>query len=68
MNGAILLTSGVIAISDDRTISGPGASRPTVSGNGSSRDFRLDSTTPKNVTINAMTITGAARRATAAPS
>ena len=58
VNGTILLTSGEIVISDALTISGPGASRLTVSGNGSSRVFRLDSTTPKNVTINSMTITG----------
>jgi len=58
VNGTILLTSGEIVVSDALTISGPGASRLTVSGNGASRVFRLDSTTPKNVTINSMTITG----------
>ncbi|HND56446.1 MAG TPA: choice-of-anchor Q domain-containing protein, partial [Pirellulaceae bacterium] len=58
VNGTILLTSGEIVISDAVTISGPGASRLTVSGNNASRVFRLDSTTPKNVTINSMTITG----------
>ena len=36
VNGTILLTSGEIVISDALTISGPGASRLTVSGNGAS--------------------------------
>lgn len=56
VTGTIKLTSGQLEISNDLTISGPGADSLTVSGNNQSRVFQVDS----GVTafISGMTITG----------
>src|SRR5262247_2153339 len=42
-DGAIVLTSGELLITDDLRIDGPGAGRLAVSGNDASRVFRIDS-------------------------
>jgi hypothetical protein len=56
MTGTILLTSGELAITQNVTISGPGASVLTVSGNSASRVF--DVTAPVTVAISGLSITG----------
>jgi hypothetical protein len=55
LSGKITLTSGQLLITDDLTISGPGAGVLAVSGNQSSRVFDIESDT--NVTIARLTIT-----------
>jgi hypothetical protein len=55
LSGAITLTSGELAIAQDLTIAGPGASVITVSGNDSSRVFDLTSTTA-TVSLTGLTI------------
>jgi hypothetical protein len=57
LTGTITLTSGEIAISDELTINGPGASVLSVAGGGTSRIFNIAGTT---ATINGLTITDGA--------
>ena len=59
LTGTIVLTSGEIPITDDLTVSGPGASVLTVSGNDSSRIFRVDDGTAavREVTLSGLTMT-----------
>src|SRR5215471_15694384 len=53
----ITLSKGQLVISDNMTITGPGASKLTLSGNQSSRVFGITATTAK-VTISGLTISG----------
>jgi hypothetical protein len=46
LSGTVTLTSGEIVITDETSISGPGADRITVSGNDASRIFDINMTTP----------------------
>jgi hypothetical protein len=55
LSGTITLTSGELAIAQDLTIAGPGASVITVSGNDSSRVFDLTSTTA-TISLTGLTI------------
>jgi CSLREA domain-containing protein len=55
VTGTITLTNGELVITNDLTITGPGATNLTVSGNNSSRVFRL--TSAQNVNIGGLTIT-----------
>ncbi len=50
--GTITLTSGEITITESVIVNGPGARSLTVSGNNTSRIFRLDSGSAKDVAIN----------------
>ena len=54
LTGTITLTSGELAITDDLTITGPGAGALTVSGNGASRVFDITGT--PTVSISGLTI------------
>lgn len=56
VTGTITLTTGVIDVIDAVRITGPGATRLTISGNNASRIFRIDPTTPEDVI--AVDITG----------
>ncbi len=56
VTGTIALTGGAIDIIDDLRITGPGATRLSLSGNNVSRVFRIDPTTPEAVI--AVDITG----------
>lgn len=49
VTGTITLTSGAIDIIDALRINGPGAARLSISGNDSSRIFRVDPSTPEDV-------------------
>jgi hypothetical protein len=53
----LTLTKGQLVISDNMTITGPGASKLTLSGNNSSRVFNISATTAQ-VTISGLTISG----------
>lgn len=59
LTGTIVLTSGEIPITDDLTVSGPGAGVLTVSGNNSSRIFQIDDGTARvtDVTVSGLTLT-----------
>jgi parallel beta-helix repeat protein len=56
VTGSIVLTSGEIDITDGVTITGPGASALTVSGNDASRIFKINIAT-STVSISGMTLT-----------
>jgi hypothetical protein len=59
VTGTITLTSGQLDIDDAVTITGPGASNLTISGNNASRVFQMDSDLAGGtVTITGVTITG----------
>ena len=61
LTGSIVLTSGQVNIYDDVTITGPGASVITVSGNSTSRVFYAsddDSSTQLDISISGLTISG----------
>jgi len=61
LSGAITLTSGQLDITKAVTITGPGASALTISGNGASRVFSMDvSLSGGTVTISGLTITDGA--------
>jgi hypothetical protein len=53
LHGTITLTSGELSITDDLLIAGPGSSRLTVGGHGTSRVFNVSA---RNVTIDGLTI------------
>jgi predicted outer membrane repeat protein len=55
LSGTIVLTTGQLTVTDDLTIDGPGAAQLAVSGNSSSRVFRIASV--PTVTIRGLTIT-----------
>jgi hypothetical protein len=57
LSGTITLTSGAIDIFDDLAISGPGAARLTISGNGTSRIFHIALSAP-DAAVFATTISG----------
>ncbi|MES1240432.1 MAG: right-handed parallel beta-helix repeat-containing protein [Acidobacteriota bacterium] len=61
LTGAIVLTSGEIPITDDLVVSGPGAGVLAVSGNRSSRIFRVNDGTAvvREVTISGLALTQA---------
>ncbi len=56
LTGTIKLTSGELSITDAVTISGPGADKLTVSGNGASRVFEIDTAVGLGVAISGLTI------------
>ncbi len=56
LKGTIILSNGVLTITDDLTINGPGAKQLIVSGDGASRVFAISGASTK-VTINDLTIT-----------
>src|SRR5579883_2027320 len=56
-SNTITLSKGQLVISDNMTITGPGASNLTLSGNNASRVFNI-STTTAHVTISGLTIAG----------
>src|SRR6516165_9313325 len=58
-SNAITLSKGQLVVSDNMTISGPGASKLTISGNKASRVFAITATTA-HVTISDLTISGGA--------
>ena len=56
LSGTITLTSGQLEISDDLTITGPGAASLAISGNNQSRVFQIDASS--TVSISSLTIKG----------
>src|SRR6516165_9352529 len=56
-SSTITLTKGELVLSDNMTITGPGASKLTISGNKTSRVFDITATTA-HVTISSLTISG----------